>query len=388
MASRLFIINHRVRKYVILLSVILVTLLVNNRLREYAERVKYVDIAQALETKLFYSNKIHDVHDHTRNEVDEFLDYSTSQNCTVRDLLLSADPSFNTVNQDLFCDEKAKSSDVICRWFFAQIGMSDIHDENACRRTGSDSKVPKIVYYVIFGPYTFQFYHYVSVVSARRFINPSAIYLIGDAHPSGVWWTQVLRDVPGVRFVYRERPPGINGKPVTWKHHLSDLVRLQALYANGGIYLDTDMVVTRPLEPLLDFDITMGLLDNGTGMGNAIILAKRGSKFVREWYEGYRTYNNKEFYKNSLHVPRDMWHKNPKSIHMESDRLYRPNWFESDLLFKKNDYPWRDNYAIHVWTNHNPLPKGFSDINRLNTTLGQIFRHVLYGSTDYRTDDR
>lgn len=157
--------------------------------------------------------------------------------------------------------------------------------------------------------------------------------------------------------------------------------------ANGGIYLDTDMVVTRPLEPLLDYDITMGLLDNGTGMGNAIILAKRGSKFVREWYEGYRTYNNKEFYKNSLHVPRDMWHKNPKSIHMESDRLYRPNWFESDLLFKRNDYPWRDNYAIHVWTNQNPLPKGFSDINRLNTTLGQIFRHVLYGSTDYKTDD-
>ena len=36
-----------------------------------------------------------------------------------------------------------------------------------------------------------------------------------------------------------------------FRHHLSDIVRLQILYMNGGIYLDADMVVVRDLEPLL-----------------------------------------------------------------------------------------------------------------------------------------
>nr|KAG5707906.1 hypothetical protein BaRGS_031637 [Batillaria attramentaria] len=112
---------------------------------------------------------------------------------------------------------------------------------------------------------------------------------------------------------------------VRFKHHLSDVVRLQALLLNGGIYLDADMVVLRPLDPILHHDITMGLIENGTGMGNAFIAAKRNSNFMREWYSHYNIYNNTEFYKNSLHVPRDMWLRDPSRLHMESHRLYRPN---------------------------------------------------------------
>ncbi|XP_005105317.3 uncharacterized protein LOC101855042 [Aplysia californica] len=139
-------------------------------------------------------------------------------------------------------------------------------------------------------------------MAAKRYIKPSAVYVIGDQHPMGRWWQQVLRDVHGVRFVYRELPPNISGEPVHFQHHLSDLVRLQTLYFNGGIYLDADMVVVRDLEPLLDYDITLGMVENGTGMGNAFIVAKRGSPFIREWYNEYRHYKKDEFYWNSLQV--------------------------------------------------------------------------------------
>ena len=138
------------------------------------------------------------------------------------------------------------------------------------------------------------------------------------------------------------------------------------------------MVVVRSLDPLLHNDITMGLIENGTGMGNALIMARRGSPFVREWYTKYQNYDRNEFYKNSLRVPRDMWIRNPKSIHLESDKFYRPNWFEADLLFKSTNYPWWNNYAIHVWTNGNPVPDGPEVLRKLNTTIVQVFRHVLY----------
>lgn len=199
---------------------------------------------------------------------------------------------------------------------------------------------------------------------------------------------------------YRVRPLTLGNQTVHFVHHVSDLVRLQALLLKGGVYLDadmvitrllrfditmglvdnsTDMVITRPIDSLLHFDITLGLVDNSTGMGNAFIAAKRNSDFIREWYSHYNDFTKESFYKNSLQVPRDMWHRDPKRLHMESARLYNPNWYDADKLFKRGDFDWSDNYAIHVWTNGNPVPQSESDIQTTNTTIAQIFRYVLYG---------
>lgn len=178
---------------------------------------------------------------------------------------------------------------------------------------------------------------------------------------------------------HRPQPTSIGGVQKPHVMHTSDVVRLQALLLNGGIYLDADMVVTRPLTPLLSYDVTLGLIENGTGMGNAFVSTARNSAFIRDWYQQYNMYNKSNFYWNSLQVPRDMWHRQPHRVHMESSRLYRPNWFESKLLFKGWDFNWTDNYAVHVWTNSNPVPQSEEDIQSANTTIAQIFRHVLYG---------
>jgi hypothetical protein len=68
----------------------------------------------------------------------------------------------------------------------------------------------------------------------------------------------------------------------------------------------------------------------------------------------------------------------PEHIHVEERSLLHPSWAgELPLLFEKI-YDWSDNYAIHVWKNYGPVPKGPTDIANLNTTLGQVMRHVYY----------
>lgn len=166
---------------------------------------------------------------------------------------------------------------------------------------------------------------------------------------------------------------------------MSDIVRLQALLLNGGIFLDADMVITRPIDSLLQYDITMGLLDNLSGIGNAFISAKRNSDFIRDWYNHYNNFQSNNYLKNSLQIPWEMWTRDPTRLHMESTRLYRPNWYEADILFKHADYNWSENYAVHVWTNGNPVPKSEAEIQTLNTTIGQIFRYVMYGDPRPRT---
>lgn len=63
---------------------------------------------------------------------------------------------------------------------------------------------------------------------------------------------------------------------------LTDYVRLKVIYEQGGIYLDTDVQLIRPLEDLLENGAYMGVENTGrvaTGLGFA---AEAGHPFIRE----------------------------------------------------------------------------------------------------------
>ena len=50
--------------------------------------------------------------------------------------------------------------------------------------------VPPIVHYVSIGAYEFSFLHYLSVLSAHKFIQPKFMYFHGDVLPVGYWWNR------------------------------------------------------------------------------------------------------------------------------------------------------------------------------------------------------
>lgn len=68
---------------------------------------------------------------------------------------------------------------------------------------------------------------------------------------------------------------------------LTDYVRLKIVYEYGGIYLDTDVKLIKPLDPLLAYSAYMGFEDDeyvATGLGFG---AEKGHPFIKE---------NKEYY--------------------------------------------------------------------------------------------
>lgn len=70
---------------------------------------------------------------------------------------------------------------------------------------------------------------------------------------------------------------------------LSDYVRLDVIYENGGIYLDTDVELLKPLDKLLECNGYIGMEQIGTintGQGFGAI---KGHPFIKE---------NKEYYEN------------------------------------------------------------------------------------------
>ncbi|GKU75840.1 glycosyl transferase [Paenibacillus sp. L3-i20] len=79
-------------------------------------------------------------------------------------------------------------------------------------------------------------------------------------------WNKYL---PGYRFIeWNEDSFDINSNQYVQEAYkarkfafVSDYVRLHALYHHGGVYLDTDVEVLKPLEPLLHHDAFSGFED-------------------------------------------------------------------------------------------------------------------------------
>ena len=68
---------------------------------------------------------------------------------------------------------------------------------------------------------------------------------------------------PMVTLVSIVAPEEEFGNPLTHVAHKADVVRLEKIIEHGGIYLDSDVVVQRSLDDLLDFPCVMG--QEGTG---------------------------------------------------------------------------------------------------------------------------
>ncbi|KAI8000052.1 Uncharacterized protein LOK49_LG09G02843 [Camellia lanceoleosa] len=74
--------------------------------------------------------------------------------------------------------------------------------------------------------------------------------------------------------------------------HYSELVRLAALYKYGGLYLDSDIIVLRPLSSLNN---TVGLEDelDGSSLNGAVMSFRKHSPFIMECLtEFYSTYDD------------------------------------------------------------------------------------------------
>lgn len=81
---------------------------------------------------------------------------------------------------------------------------------------------------------------------------------------------------------------------------LTDYVRLDVVYEYGGVYLDTDVELIRPLDSLLEYDAYMGMEQPGrvaTGLGFGAIKKHEFILENKKAYEGEELLNNDGFLK-------------------------------------------------------------------------------------------
>lgn len=107
---------------------------------------------------------------------------------------------------------------------------------------------------------------------------------------------------------------------------LTDYVRLDVIYENGGIYLDTDVELLKPLDDLLDCKGYIGMEQVGTINTGQGFAAEKNHPFIKENKEFYENYNpckeNGEFNKIiCVQVTTDILKKNGLKVKNEIQKI-------------------------------------------------------------------
>ena len=145
------------------------------------------------------------------------------------------------------------------------------------------------------------------------------------------------------------------------------------------------MLILKSLDPLRVHTLTLGR-PLPVALSNGIMLARKGALFLRMWLENYRNYDPSSWGGNSVLFSNSLHKLYPHLVHVEETRLVRPNSRELAYLYGADNkfYNWTQSYSMHIYgeTKGYKLPKTPEQLKGYNNTLGQVMRHIYFGSPD------
>jgi len=212
----------------------------------------------------------------------------------------------------------------------------------------ANASIPSIFHFIFVGGRPFSFIHYLAVLTANKVNRPECIYFHHTELPTGVWWEKArmmltLHKVEPIHEIY--------GNPIKYPAHMADVIRMQMLQQFGGVYLDLDMICINPLKPLMNKEFVMGM-EPGTGLCNAVIMARPGAKFLTRWQSHYHNFNGEHWNQHSVILPWQLAGEYPEDIHVADQYAFfypthndpvhhylwgkRPNWFKVSERLAKN----------------------------------------------------
>jgi len=183
--------------------------------------------------------------------------------------------------------------------------------------------IPNVIHFVFglkenFGDKPFSLIHYLAIRSAYECNKPDAIKFHYKYEPTGEWWDKIK---PYLTLVKVEPPKEIFGNPLLHYAHQADVLRLEILLKEGGIYLDMDVLCLNSFEPLRRRHAFVMGREEERGLCNAVILAEPGAEFLKKWYAQYISFRSQGrdqfWFEHSVTVPAQLAQKFPELIHIE-----------------------------------------------------------------------
>lgn len=196
--------------------------------------------------------------------------------------------------------------------------------------------IPRIVHITwgLKGDGTFTLALYLSIKSALVNIRPNQIQVHYTRLDEDNEYFQALK--PHLTLVHHDPADMASGVQPNWHvAHMSDVMRLRALYDTGGIYMDSDVYILRSFDALLAGarDVVLGHEGgNRYGLCNALIVAKKGAPFVQRWLEHYDDFTEQDWNYHSVVLPRKLADEHPEELcALSPTTFFWPLWTPSHV---------------------------------------------------------
>lgn len=175
---------------------------------------------------------------------------------------------------------------------------------------------------------SFKLIHYI-VVKSWLVNNPSYTAIIWTNTPPtyAPWWWRLLEEfkdrikVVDPEGLIKTIPEGLRGPFNQSKYiaHQADILRLQALYINGGIYCDLDQICLHSFEKIFTgikpvYPTELAPDGHFNGIPNGLFYAPAHSKWIMDCMDFYKNYNPDEWRSTSIDGPTDMYFEDRSRI--------------------------------------------------------------------------
>lgn len=260
--------------------------------------------------------------------------------------------------------------------------------------------IPKNFHFIFglsenFGGKPWSLCHYLSIKSALDVNRVDKANFYYKYKPESEWFERIE---DRLNLIKVEPPEEIFGNPLSHVAHQADIIRLQALLEDGGIYMDIDTICKKPFDDLLNNKCVLGAQGTPSGVVegfcNGVILAEKNSQFLKNWLFSYQTFRSRgrdEYWaEHSVHMPVKLAKEFPTLIHIEPyDSFHYPLYHGDEpyassvgikVLFEQ-DVDVDNSYCHHLWetVSWEPYLKNLTveKILTENTTYNKIAKRFL-----------
>jgi len=220
--------------------------------------------------------------------------------------------------------------------------------------------VPNVIHFIwLTGPKSreFSYFNYMAVKAAKERTGAVIVIHCNEPPKNNKFWEMAL--LYGIcRQI--DVPTHVGDTEITHVQYASDVIRLQLLYKWGGIYIDTDMILTKPLTPLMGRPLTMAIEsvnEDGSpkSVANGVILAAPRSEFLKLMLDATPIAMKSDIWANhAVTLPLELSKEYPNMVHLEPKKSFFPFDLAKNYPFEEGKHQeyremMQDAYGLHIY---------------------------------------
>lgn len=202
----------------------------------------------------------------------------------------------------------------------------------------------------------FSYLNSLAVRMAAKVQQPKQILFWTNAHPETINHWDSIKDL--VTLVPTDIPTEFRGSPIRYPQYAADVMRLQILLASGGIYMDTDMLLLKPLHEHMSDKLVLSWENPGqTSISNALMMSPPNNRFIREWLSLMpEALKSDTWAAGGVQAPATL----ARQENLEETRTILPHtfccpldlsrqWLMDPVLANEAESLCKDSTGIHIW---------------------------------------